>query len=227
MANIQHRDIPDAQRHEPKGASTAAAGTAYVSNGAGSGAWATADALGSGAAGAGALLVADGSGGLDFLRYQGWGQFEDSRVTLGTPTQVLTSGARTLMLNNGALNTVQKSPSDLSVPLWDVSTNKHVPISAFDTYHVRIGLTAEGYAGATPYIDIELDIGGSIGVIYSDSRSLRKGGAAQRLNFSFPVFTGDTYFANGGSLYLTYQGTGTCTIYRTNILIIRESKNFV
>jgi hypothetical protein len=36
---IQHSVIPDAQRHEPKGASTAANNTTYVSNGLASGTW--------------------------------------------------------------------------------------------------------------------------------------------------------------------------------------------
>ena len=36
---IQHVYAPDGKRHEPKGISTAAAGTVYVSNGSGSGAW--------------------------------------------------------------------------------------------------------------------------------------------------------------------------------------------
>ncbi len=36
---IQHSAIPDADRHEPKGASTAAAGSVYVSDGAASGTW--------------------------------------------------------------------------------------------------------------------------------------------------------------------------------------------
>lgn len=39
MADVQHKDIPDAQLHEPKGASTAANGRVYVSNGSGSGSW--------------------------------------------------------------------------------------------------------------------------------------------------------------------------------------------
>lgn len=35
-----HRDVSEANKHEPKGAATAAKGTAYLSDGAGSGAWA-------------------------------------------------------------------------------------------------------------------------------------------------------------------------------------------
>ncbi len=38
---IQHRDIPDSQRHEPKGASTATAGQVWVANGSGGGAFTT------------------------------------------------------------------------------------------------------------------------------------------------------------------------------------------
>ena len=34
---IEHKDLPDSLLHEPKGASTAVAGTVYVADGAGSG----------------------------------------------------------------------------------------------------------------------------------------------------------------------------------------------
>lgn len=37
--SIQHKNIPEAQLHEPKGASTAASGSVYVADGAGSGSW--------------------------------------------------------------------------------------------------------------------------------------------------------------------------------------------
>ena len=37
MADIEHSQLPDELLHEPKGASTAAAGTVYVADGAGSG----------------------------------------------------------------------------------------------------------------------------------------------------------------------------------------------
>ena len=37
--SIQHKDIPEAQLHEPKGVSTALSGTVYVADGAGSGQW--------------------------------------------------------------------------------------------------------------------------------------------------------------------------------------------
>ncbi len=37
--SVQHKDVVDAERHEPKGATTATIDQVYASNGAGSGAW--------------------------------------------------------------------------------------------------------------------------------------------------------------------------------------------
>lgn len=66
MANIQHKDITEANLHEPKGVSTASANKTYVSDGAGSGAWKKLPVAGidSGSAVVGAFLQADGSGGV-------------------------------------------------------------------------------------------------------------------------------------------------------------------
>lgn len=38
---VEHVNIADGQRHEPKGISSASSGTVYVANGSGSGAWST------------------------------------------------------------------------------------------------------------------------------------------------------------------------------------------
>lgn len=39
MANVEHKNIPEAGLHEPKGVSLATAGQVYISDGVGSGAW--------------------------------------------------------------------------------------------------------------------------------------------------------------------------------------------
>lgn len=198
MANVSHSTLTDPYLHEPKGAGAAADGSTYVSNGAGSGAW---------------------------ERINGWGQYQDTDNTVGSPAQNIATGVRTKFTCDGALLTVERLPSDAVAPLWNVSTNKHVPIAAFDTYDIRITLTAENYAGATPTLLIELDIGSPIGVIASNLYSLIKGGAAQDIVFTIPVFTGATYLANGGEIYLTYTGTGTCDIYKNAVLAVRTSRD--
>ena len=198
MATIQHSTLAGSEIHEPKGIASAPAGYSYISDGAGSGAW---------------------------EKITGYEQFQDTNRTVGTPTQVLTAGAaRTKFICDGGFLTSLKPPSDATVPFWDTVNNKHVPISDFDTYALRISFTCENYAGTNPYIQIELDIGGSIGVILSESRPLLKSGAAQDIVLPWEVFTGTTYSANGGTVYLSYVGTGTCDIYNNSILIRRTSR---
>lgn len=200
MANVNHSALTDPYLHEPKGVAAAPAGARYYSDGAGSGNW---------------------------TRIQGWGQFADADTTVGSPSQNIATGARTLWTNDGLTTNIQKSPSDLVSPLWNTSTNKITPIAAFDTYNIRIGFKAENYAGTGPDIKVELDIGGGIGVIVSTTVPLLRSGAQQSCLVAFPVFAGTTFIANGGSVYLTYTGTGTCDIFGGDILIVRESKNYV
>ena len=197
MANVNHSALTDPYLHEPKGVATATAGRHYHADGAGSGAW---------------------------EKIQGWGQYQDSSTTVGTPVFNTSTGVRTKYLNNGAGLTVEYLPSDATVPLWDVTTNKHMPIAQNDVYDIRTSFIAENYAGTSPYVLCELDIGGGIGVIFSQIIPLIKGGVAQPCSFSFPVFTGSTYIVNGGEIYLTYVGTGTCDIYSTSNMIHRQSR---
>lgn len=68
----EHKDIVDAHRHEPKGISTAIAGTMYVADGAGSGSWrkiepAEINGLGSDGGISGLSVRSDGTGGLVFV----------------------------------------------------------------------------------------------------------------------------------------------------------------
>lgn len=197
MANISHSTLTDPYLHEPKGVAAATTGKQYRSNGAGSGAW---------------------------EKINGFGQYQDSRTTVGTPVFNIATGVRTKYVNNGAGLTFEKLPSDATVPLWDVATNKHVPIAENDVYDIRTSFVAENYGGTDPYVLCELDIGGTPGVIFSQIIPLIKGGVAQPCAFAFPVFTGSTYIVNGGEIYLTYVGTGTCDIYKTQNLIHRQSR---
>jgi hypothetical protein len=197
MANISHSTLTDPYLHEPKGVGTATAGYTYRSNGAGSGAW---------------------------EKIQGFSQYEDSRTTVGSPTMTIATGVRTQIINDGGALTLERPPSDATASLWNTTTNKHVPIALFDTYDIRLGFNAEDYSGTDPYLRCELDIGGGLGVIFSQTIPLLKSGVEQACIFAFPVFTGTTYIVNGGTFYLTYVGTAPCNIFDTSILISRTSR---
>lgn len=91
MPDIQHKDIPDPERHEPKGVSVATVGQSYVADGAGSGVWrkqVVAD-MGSGAETEGRYMTADGVGNV-IWRSVARGQiyFVDvaTPYTISTPT---------------------------------------------------------------------------------------------------------------------------------------------
>lgn len=223
----EHNTITDPEIHEPKGASTALAGQVYVSNGAASGSWGQIEDLRSNAPAGAVPRVSNGTNRLVSERVHGWAQFQDSRTTSGSPAQTISAGATANFVCDGGFLTKTMNPSDISVPMWDTLNNKHVPIAEDDLYILRISFTAQGYSGTDPYLDLELDIGGAVGVIYATSVSLRKSGGAQEISWAFPVFTGSTYTPNGGVIKITYNGTGSCNIYKNSILIVRESKNYL
>lgn len=63
MPNIEHSTVTDPYVHEPKGASAAASGEVYTSNGAGSGTWQLPQIQGQSVATAGQVPSSNGSGG--------------------------------------------------------------------------------------------------------------------------------------------------------------------
>ena len=67
MADIEHKDIPNIQLHEPKGASTAQQGHTYISDGAGSGSWSPPELEGQGVANIGEVPHSDGAGGISWI----------------------------------------------------------------------------------------------------------------------------------------------------------------
>ena len=63
---IEHKDMPEAGLHEPKGVSTASSGQVYVGDGAGSGAWKDPELTGQGAATSGDLAFSNGAGSVSW-----------------------------------------------------------------------------------------------------------------------------------------------------------------
>lgn len=180
---------------------------------------------GTGAA-SGSVYISDGAGSGDFEKVQGFGQYQDDRRTVGSPALTLSNGVRTLLPCNGGFLTVERLSSDASESYWNISTNKHIPVNAFDIFDIRIGLVCENYSGQSPYITLDIDIGSPIGIVYTRDISLKKAGAAAFASAAFPVFTGATYITNGAELYITYTGSGTCVIHSVDILLIRSMKSY-
>lgn len=160
-------------------------------------------------------------GEADLIR--GFGQYADSRRTLVGAPLVLLPGVRTKFVCDSGFSVIERLPDDATKALWNGATSKMEPINAFDMYIMRLTLTAEGFGGPTAFVSMELDIAGAIGVIWADTRRLLRSGA-QHISITIPVFSGSTFLANGGEFYLTYEGNGTCSVYKTEVMITRLIK---
>lgn len=78
MAKIQHKDIPDSQRHEPKGLDSALQHQVYIANGSGSGSWSKVGSLnlnnlGGDSGVAGKMILTDGANGFTGKTYSSYG----------------------------------------------------------------------------------------------------------------------------------------------------------
>lgn len=150
----------------------------------------------------------------------GWVQYSDAAVTDVAGQNIAAAGSAQLSID-GDSSIISEEPADVVSPLWNTTTDKIMPVASGDAYDVRVLFTAENYSGASPYLTIELDIGGAQNVIASVTIPLLKGGAAQKVMVPMPVFTLATFVSNGGLLRINYAGSGSVDIHSASIVIVR------
>ena len=148
--------------------------------------------------------------------HTGWGQYSDSTYTSGSPLSIASTTAQLTCDGAGSQTNTSYLPGGAT--LWDTSTNKITPQTAFDFYIVRVTFVADPNT-ANDYFDLKLDIGGGIGVIWQETRGFLKGTNPQSFSFTIPVYTGSTFLANGGQLDITTSGT--VTFYDIGITICK------
>lgn len=174
MANVQHSSLTDPYLHEPKGISSAAADEAYISDGAGTGAWKT-------------------------PYFFGVEDYADSATT-GTPI-ALSSGSKVKLTNDGLganTNKTYKVPGEADI--W-VPASNHFDFSATslklgDTVDFRFDVTVNASStndgfdfiltpgfGASPY---DLEVG------YAEWKTA----TAHNFVFFTSVYMGDTNTLN-------------------------------
>lgn len=130
-----------------------------------------------------------------------WQHYRDSAYLVGNKRPIA-AGIRTKITNNGVTRTIV-SPNGYAA-VWDINTNKIVPVDENDFYSIRIDVKAWSDAAATNRFDIEMDIGGAIGVFAAKTLVFSKGAvSAQIFSATFGFFVGSTFIANGGEIYIT------------------------
>lgn len=138
------------------------------------------------------------SGGTPWTGVAAWA---DSTYT-SSAKRAIAAGVRTKVTIDGlgAQTDLDQLPSGSA--WWNTTSNKIIPDANGDAYDVRIIFNATPTAGSD-YFDIELDIGGAIGVILAETKIYAKGTGTHSFVLSWPVRTKDTFLANGGEIYIT------------------------
>lgn len=164
MASI-HKNLPDNQLHEPKGASTAANNTAYFSNGAGSGVWKKAPVAGlSGLSGDGGIadkfVATDGTGGFKLLNPYSVGVMgitnnsANFAITAAADVTLQTSSDYVLFTGAGA-PWAGEIEDDVAF-----STNK-LTVTYPGLYEVRFWGNISGYPSNTAFVGAKFKVNGT------------------------------------------------------------------
>lgn len=202
--SIQHRDIPEAQLHEPKGVSTAANKTVYKANGAGSGVWSR-------------LTDTDQDFSDKTKNKFGWNDVSDSLYTVGSPLSI-SSGVRTKITNNGLA--AQTDTSRLGA-IWNTSTNNFLVNDLNAVYLVRMNCKAKAAAAAgTPYvITFEAESANGPTVISGNTQILKGGSYVNQLSWTSSFYIGS--FINNQALTLYATPDTNITLYDIGFVIQR------
>jgi len=192
---IQHKDIPDAQLHEAKGAASASAGQ---------------------------LLTATGSGTATFQTpaftkaAMGWWDYNDTATT-ATPIALTSAGVEYQLTNNGLggnTNTTYRLPAVTNI--WNTSTNyfQFTGLKLGDTVDLRIDIeVTTGSVNNNIDLIMELGIGASPYKLTLDRRLLKSSGANAYVVLA-SIYIGNTLTLNNPArLLIKNDSTGsTCKV---------------
>lgn len=204
MANVQHSTLTDPNLHEPKGASTAAANTAYLANGSGSGTWTA----------------------VNRLPGTGWGQYTNATYVGTNALAISTTEVLVPFDTNAIVTQLPISLTGTTSSLMNLSTETLQFVSAGDLHSITLTYTVYSVASTPTTMDLKL-YGSSDGTTYSTllgetTVSLAKG-AGQVITESslFPVTA--NMVTHGARIYLR-TNTGTANIINIGLITARVHK---
>lgn len=204
MANVQHSSLSDPNLHEPKGVSTAAANTAYLANGSGSGAWTP----------------------VNRLPGTGWGKYTNANYVDTTALAISTTEVLVPFDTNADVSQLPISLAGSTSSLMNLSTETLQFVSAGDLHSLTFTYTVYSVASTPTTMDLKL-YGSSDGTTYDTllgetTVSLGKG-AGQVITESslFPVTA--NMVTHGARIYLR-TNTGTANIINIGLITARVHK---
>lgn len=153
----------------------------------------------------------------------GWAYYTDSQYTSSSPRTVA-AGARTqVTVDRLAPRTDNTNAPEGGADMWD-ATNRIVPIAANDAYLVSLRFKASTAAVDPPMLEVDADVGGTVGVVAKDVRPLaRAEGGVNELSVEFSVFADANMVANGATLNVTPVGDAV-DLWDFSVMIVRLHK---
>ena len=155
-------------------------------------------------------------------RWAGWASYVDTQYeTDATPYIMLSNTNYTLPNNSGTVIDSQK-PTDINsfVEVIDLGAYEHSKIlgRSGDSIDIMIYFKAIP-SSQNQWLDIWIDIGGSVGEIYRQTFSFPKGGSVERgVLYAIPsAYTLDTWEANGATVYFRSNDILTAYGFKMNI----------
>ena len=126
-------------------------------------------------------------------------------------------------MTNNATSIIDSQLPEGVTSWWDSVNNKLTPSLDGDSYIVNLRFTAIS-SSPTGLADVDLDVGGTLGVVDGSTISLCKGlGNSQRISLKFDLFAGSTFLTNGGTFYIQ-SFDGDISVYNVSIKVTRVHK---
>lgn len=161
----------------------------------------------------GATLTAITRG--EFNAHLGWGDYIDTQYTEGSPF-VPTVGIWQPLPNNALAGPRDHEP--VGLPLYGDGK-----IRGFegDALTITVEMAAKPTTGTETYLDMAIDIGGTIGRIFPSTKSFPRGlGFERYFHFTVGCYTLDTWEANGGTVVI--RPNADIEIYNIRYVITRS-----
>lgn len=160
----------------------------------------------------------------------GWATYVDTDYPNSGTAFTLAANTDTVLPNNAGSKIETQKPVDVvefyNVPVdYDGATNRNAKITGRngDNLDCMVFFKAVPSA-ANQYLDIWVDIGGSVGELYRQTFQFPKGAGEERgILYALPsAYTLGTWEANGGTVYV--RSNASCDIYSINYNFDRSHK---
>ena len=150
----------------------------------------------------------------------GWGFYADDALV----NQVVSITDSKLLINGLSVNSNEDYLTNGNGSIWDIDSNRLTPFEIGVSYDLRIQLNLLSASGNPAQMNFKLDIGSGAtpSIVVMEQTITLKNSYPQSVIISTPIFCLETFFNNGGQLFMN-TNAGTLSIGPRSILAVRTS----